>query len=79
MISLIVSNARDVVIASKQNYIIGAKDLKYRKCPCFPTAPPCFYFFLEIYFEAPHEKTYFLSPSFAALIWVLKVVFSFGA
>jgi hypothetical protein len=36
-------------------------------------------FFLEIYFEAPHEKNYLLSPSFAALIQVLKVVFSFGA
>jgi hypothetical protein len=42
----------------------------FSHCPSF--------FFLEIYFEAPHEKTYFLSPSFAALIWVLKVVFRLG-
>jgi hypothetical protein len=39
------SNARDIVVASKQNYIIGAKDSKYRKGPCFHSAPPCFYFF----------------------------------
>jgi hypothetical protein len=39
--------------------IIGAKDTKYRKDPRFTTAPPCF--FLEIYFEAPHEKTYLLN------------------
>jgi hypothetical protein len=26
------------VIASKQNYIIGTKDSKYRKGLCFPTA-----------------------------------------
>jgi hypothetical protein len=58
------------VIASKQNYIIGAKDSKYRKGPYYPTAPHCFNFFLEIYFEAPHEKTYLLSPSFAALVRV---------
>jgi hypothetical protein len=54
---LIISNARDVVIASKQNYIIGAKYSKYRKGPCFPTPLPIFYFCLEIYFEAPREKT----------------------
>jgi hypothetical protein len=67
------------VIASKQNYIIGAKDSTQRKGPCFPTAPPCIYFFLEIYFEVPHEKTCLLSPSVAALIRVLKVYFLFGA
>jgi hypothetical protein len=39
----------------------------------FSHCPSLFlFFFLEIYFEAPHEKTYMLSPSFAALIRVLK-------
>jgi hypothetical protein len=65
------SNARDVVIASQQSYIIGAKGSKYRKGPSFSTTPPCFYFF--------SWKTFLLSPSFAALIRVLTVVFSFGA
>jgi hypothetical protein len=45
----------------------------------FPLPLLVFIFFLEIYFEALHEKTYLLSPSFAALIGVLKLVFSFGA
>jgi hypothetical protein len=49
----ILSNARDLVIASKQTYIIKAKDLKYRKGACFPTFLP---FFLKYFFEATYEK-----------------------
>jgi hypothetical protein len=45
----------------------------------FSHCPSLFLFFLEINFEAPHEKAFLLSPSFAALIQVLKVVFLFGA
>jgi hypothetical protein len=36
------------VIARKQNYIIVAKDKKYRKATCFFTAPPCI-LFLQIF------------------------------
>jgi hypothetical protein len=39
---------------------------------------PSLFFYQEIYFEAPREKTYLLSHSFAALIWVLKAVFFIG-
>jgi hypothetical protein len=38
----------------------------------FSHGPSLFLFFLEIYFDAPHEKTYLLSPSFAVLIRGLK-------
>jgi hypothetical protein len=47
--------------------------------PCFPTAPPCFYFFPENLFYSRSEKINLLSPSFAALIRFLKVVdFNWG-
>jgi hypothetical protein len=67
------------VVASKQNYIIGAKDLKKGKVHVFQLPLLLFIFFLVIYFLAPQEETNLLRPSFAALIWVLKVVFSLRA
>jgi hypothetical protein len=45
----ILSDARDVVDSSKQNYIIRSKDYQYRKGPRFLTALCCFSFSLYFF------------------------------
>jgi hypothetical protein len=61
------------VIASKQNSFLGQRIQNTGRVHVFPLLLLVLNFFLEIYFEAHHEKTYFLSPSLAVLIWVLKL------
>jgi hypothetical protein len=71
------------VIESKQNYIFGAKDSKYRKGPYFPTAPPCFYFSLTFILKPLMKKPTFKSLIYFAhsglksnfLIWGFKINF----
>jgi hypothetical protein len=58
--------------------LLGQRIKNTGRVHVFPLLLLVFIFFLEIHFEAPHEKNYFLSPSFAALIQVLNVVFHLG-
>jgi hypothetical protein len=52
------------------------KGFKIQEASMFSNCP-CLLFFLEIYFQASHEKTYLLGLSFAVLIRVL-IFFPFG-
>jgi hypothetical protein len=76
----ILSNARDVGIVRKKNYIIGTKGLKIPEgVHGFFHCPSMFFCFSsQKFFEFPHVKTCLLNNSFAGLIPALKVIFHLG-